>query len=299
MTNAFKILTIVGSPNDAKSNTRAFAEDFVEEMSDAGLNLTHRVISLGTKTVLPCNGCWACTRCKACPIKDDLPEIKQAMLDCDMLILASPVYTNQVSAQMKALFDRLFTWCHTFPLLGKTSLSLCTTANDGHQETGAFLEKMLATYGTHSFGTVHGTGAYTPGFFPRRQLHREKLRKLARKVAATVMSGKRPAVTRWQNRMFKVMRRKMTGVHAINYIVNGPVEGQPDPPRFLVWMIRRAIKKKNIPSKDTQRLSRLMQFELAWWRDRGWLNAKSMRQLLNTPVPDNFSLHSRLLPESV
>lgn len=31
------------------------------------------------------------------------------MLECDMLIMASPVYTNQVSAQMKALFDRLFT----------------------------------------------------------------------------------------------------------------------------------------------------------------------------------------------
>ena len=38
----------------------------------------------------------------------------------------------------------MFTWCHIFPLLGKYSLSACTTGNDGYKEVGSYLEKILA-----------------------------------------------------------------------------------------------------------------------------------------------------------
>ncbi len=101
-----RILTILASPHNQNSNTRTFVDDFVDEMKSEGLDLVHQVISLREKKVNPCLGCWNCTKGKPCPVQDDLSEIKEAMIDCDMLILASPVYTNQVTAQMKALFDR-------------------------------------------------------------------------------------------------------------------------------------------------------------------------------------------------
>ncbi len=58
MTSEFKILTILGSPHDRKSNTRALVEDFVEDVATEGLAVDHQVISLGRKKVLPCTGCW-------------------------------------------------------------------------------------------------------------------------------------------------------------------------------------------------------------------------------------------------
>ena len=58
MNRRFKILTILGSPQDKKSNTRALVEDFVEEMELASMPLEHQVISLARKKVLPCRGCW-------------------------------------------------------------------------------------------------------------------------------------------------------------------------------------------------------------------------------------------------
>jgi multimeric flavodoxin WrbA len=296
MNKKFSVLTIFGSPHDKNSNTRAFIGDFLDDIEEKGLPLDREFVSLGTASVRPCKGCWNCTKEKPCPLADDdLETIKSAMIDCDMLILASPVYTNQVSAQMKALFDRLFTWCHIFPLLGKYSLSACTTGNDGYKETGDFLEKMLATYGTSSFGTIVGAGSYTPGFFPRRESEREKYRKLAGKIAQTVQAGTLPTLNSWNRQMFSVMKRKMTGVHAVNYMSAGPIEGQPDPPRLMIKLIQNAMTKKGIAKEQMDQLASLMSFELGWWRDRGWLGAKSFRQLAAIPVPTGFNVRERLL----
>lgn len=276
MNKPFKVQSIIGSPHDAKSNTRALTEDFLDDVENAGLAIERTFICLGRKEVLPCKGCWNCTVGKPCPLRDDdLQEIKAAMVECDMLILGCPVYTNQVTAQMKALFDRLFTWCHIFPLLGKPSLSVCTTGNDGQNEVADFLEKMLATYGTSSFGTVIGTGAYTPGFFPRRQSAREKYKNLAKHVAETIMSGEPMPVSAWQRRMFKVMKRKMTGVHVIDYIQNGESEERPDPPRMMLRMVRKIMAKRGVSSDHVARLAGLMSFELGGWSIRSGGSIKS------------------------
>ena len=245
MKTTFKILSIIGSPHDRNSNTRALIDDFVEELARQGLELEHELISLGKKEIKPCRGCWNCTYEKPCPVKDDLPEIKQKMVECDMLILGSPVYTNQVSAQMKALFDRLFTWCHIYPLLGKYSLSAVTTGNEGHKETSEFLEKMLATYGTRSFGSLMSIGAFTPGFFPWRGKARQKNQKIARKVARTIMDEKKPASRKIQKQIFKVMNNKMNGVHTINCMQHGIPEGQPAPVKLRQKIMSYFFKKLN------------------------------------------------------
>jgi hypothetical protein len=295
MSKEFKVLTLVGSPNGARSNTLAFANDFLDDVAAAGLPMKRTAIVLGDVNIQPCKGCWNCTMEKPCPLRnDDLAGIKQKMIDCDMLVLASPVYTNQVTAQMKVLLDRLFTWCHVFPLLGKYSLSVTTTGSDGFNEVGRFLEKMLATYGTFSFGTVVGRGAYTPGFFPRRASERKNYQKLARRVAETVKAGKMPSATAWRKKMFKVMTRKLRGVQLVHYVANGPSEGIPDPPAMMVRITRNAMKKRNVTHDQVTRLSRLMSFELRWWADRGWLSAKTFGQLAAKPLPDGFNVRERL-----
>ena len=296
MNKKFKILTLLGSPNDAKSNTRAFVEDFVDEVVAGGLEAIHQVIPLGRKNISLCKGCWNCTKGKRCPLyNDDIEEIKSKMIDCDMLILATPVYTNQVSAQMKALFDRLFTWCHIFPLLGKYGLSVCTTGNDGFREMGDFQEKILGTYGVSSFGTIYSAGAFTPGFFPRREMARKRYKLFAKRVANVILSGKKPPITNWQNRMFKVMKKKMNGVHVIHYLRYGAVNNQPDPSRFLLWMMKKIMKKRKVTDEQIDKLANVMTFELNWWQDRNWLYARNFKQLLETPIPDGFDAKQHLL----
>ena len=295
MKTTFKILTILGSPHDRNSNTEAFVEDFVDEIANAGLHLEHEIIPLGKKKVEPCRGCWNCTYKRPCPIKDDLEEIKIKMIDCDMLIMASPVYTNQVTAQMKAFCDRLYTWCHIYPLLGKYSLSVVTTGNDGHKPTGKFLEKMLATYGTFSFGTLCSLLSFTPGFFPRREIARAKNKKFAEKVARTILQGKRPARKAIQRKIFMTMKNKISGIHALNSMQYGNVEGQPKPFWLRIKILKFFFKKLNLTEKEIEKWAGFLPFELSWWRDRNWLSAKSLKQIVAQPVPDNFDIKQRLI----
>jgi hypothetical protein len=217
------------------------------------------------------------------------------MLECDMLILGSPVYTNQVSAQMKAMFDRLFTWCHIYPLLGKYSLSAVTTGNEGHKETSEFIEKMLATYGTRSFGSIMSIGAFTPGFFPWRVKAKQKNQKLARKVARTILSEKKPASRKIQKQIFKVMNNKMNGVHTINCMQHGIPTGQPAPVKLRQKIMSYFFKKLNMSDKEMDKMAGFMTFELGWWRDRHWLGKKSLKAIYETPVPEDFHLKERLM----
>jgi len=269
----------------------------VADMAGEGLELEHAVISLGRKQVLPCRGCWNCTREKPCPLsrKDDLEEIKAAMLDCDMLILASPVYANQVTAQMKALFDRLFTWCHIFPLLGKYSLSASTTGGEGTEHVIELQEKMLATYGTYSLGSISTRGGLTPGFFPARQAARERNRKKARRAARLVLEGRLPRTSPIQRKMFKVMQQKIQAFHAVRCLHREKPADEPRPSWFFSRLISRVVRKAGITDEQLKTWAGLMTFEFRWWKERGWLNARSFSELAARPAPAGFDIRQRLL----
>lgn len=297
MSKRAKVLTILGSPHSSNSNTRTLVEDFLAEVEKAGLPVEHRVISLGEMKVQPCAGCWACTKGLACPLsrKDSLDEIKRAMLECDLVILASPVYTNQITAQMKALFDRLFTWCHIFPLLGKYGMSASTTGNEGIVPVKNFLQKMLATWGTSSLGHIGSKGGFTPGYFPLRDRARKSNRKLARKVAHVIGKGKRLPVSTTQKRIFKVMKGKFHGANSFRYLADTDDKSDTIPSAFNLFVMKRLISRIGLNSEDIGKIARMMSFEYSWWRDRNWFSARSFRKLAATPIPEEFDIKQRLL----
>lgn len=295
MNKTISALTILGSPHDKQSNTKGFVEDFIADLNQRGAAIENRTISLGRINLNPCKGCWNCTKEKPCPLNDDLKKIKEAIIDCDMLILASPVYTNQVSAQMKMLFDRLFTWVHVFPLLGKYGMTAVTTGNDGLKETGSYLEKIMATLGISSFGTISAQGAFSPGFFPRRASERKKNQKMADKVAGILQSGKLPAPTSWNRKMFSVMKKKLTGINLVHYLDNSQAPNSPTPAKALLKMMEKGMAKNGVEMKDVKKLAGFMNFEYNWWLGRSWYGAKSFNQLAKIPLPETFDLKGRLI----
>ena len=97
-----KIVYISGSPRE-KSNT-----DYLLKLT---LSITGgQFVKLTDYQIEPCKSCWACQKSGKCAIDDRMSNVLiSILLDNDGIVLGSPVYFNNVSAQLKAFMDR--TWC--------------------------------------------------------------------------------------------------------------------------------------------------------------------------------------------
>ena len=100
------ILVVVGS-GKINGNTDRLSDAFCKGAMEAGHSLTK--VFLGDKELAGCNGCGACQRNgNQCVIHDTMQEIYPLFMECDTLLLASPLYFWTISAQTKALIDRLY-----------------------------------------------------------------------------------------------------------------------------------------------------------------------------------------------
>jgi multimeric flavodoxin WrbA len=109
------ILCISGSPRK-DSNTDYLLKSILNETGGSIIKLADHVIE-------PCNSCWACRKSGVCVLQDDMEEIIiPRIMKADVVVLGSPVYFNNVSAQMKAFIDR--TWSIRGKLRNKIGASV-------------------------------------------------------------------------------------------------------------------------------------------------------------------------------
>jgi len=103
-----KIVCLFGSPR-TKGNSAVIARHFNETAENMGAEV--KTFSLNKLQYKGCQACMACkTKLDRCVQKDDLTEILDAVRDADILVLATPVYYGDVSAQLKAFIDRTFSY---------------------------------------------------------------------------------------------------------------------------------------------------------------------------------------------
>lgn len=98
-----KILAIVGSPR-LKGNTDYLVEQALGEAAKLGAE-TEKLI-LSRYEMKPCLGHEDCASFETCLQQDDMHWILDRFCEADAVILATPVYYYNVSAQMKAFIDR-------------------------------------------------------------------------------------------------------------------------------------------------------------------------------------------------
>ena len=101
------ILVLAGSMRKG-GNTDLLVQAFTE---GAAKNNQVEVVSVADYKVNPCIGCNFCytKEGNTCFQKDDMQTIYEKMKRTDVLVIASPVYFYGVSAQLKAIIDRLHT----------------------------------------------------------------------------------------------------------------------------------------------------------------------------------------------
>lgn len=99
-------IAINGSPRKG-GNTEILLKKVLEPLEGAGWSTTY--LRIGGKRVRGCTACMKCVEKQntRCAIEDDvINDYLEQMLAADAIILGSPTYFTDVTAEMKALIDR-------------------------------------------------------------------------------------------------------------------------------------------------------------------------------------------------
>ena len=78
---------------------------------------------------------------------DDMLILEKEILRSDLIIIASPVYANNVSGSIKNFIDRIAHWTHLFRLVGKYGVVFSVTSNSGGNDVADYLENILSSMG--------------------------------------------------------------------------------------------------------------------------------------------------------
>jgi len=103
-----KITNVIGSPRST-GNSATIARLLLDSLKTAGTQM--RTFELNKLNYRGCQGCMACkTTSDKCVVKDDLSEVLEEIQVSDVVIIASPVYFGDITAQTKGLIDRFFSY---------------------------------------------------------------------------------------------------------------------------------------------------------------------------------------------
>ena len=101
-----KVVAFNGSARK-DGNTAILVRAAFAELEKAGVET--ELIQLSGQRIRGCTACYGCikNKDKKCTVKDDIVnECIEKMIEADGIILASPTYFADVTAEMKALIDR-------------------------------------------------------------------------------------------------------------------------------------------------------------------------------------------------
>ncbi len=149
-----KAVAVNGSPRTG-GNTEMLLRKAIEPLSNAGWDT--EFLQIGGKKIQGCSACYRCftTKDARCSVKTDVfNECFEKMLAAQAIILGTPTYFTDVSAEMKSLLDRA---------------GLVSVANGGllRGKIGAAVVAVRRGGGTHAFDTINHmflmSGAIIPG----------------------------------------------------------------------------------------------------------------------------------------
>ncbi|MDR2352751.1 MAG: flavodoxin family protein [Deltaproteobacteria bacterium] len=103
-----KIVSIVGSPR-LEANSRKISQSLIAKIPG-----TNHIVTEYLLNNLKIKGCQACGSCKgkteSCVVVDDLTQVLAKVKEADLILLGSPVYMTDITAQMKIFIDRSYSF---------------------------------------------------------------------------------------------------------------------------------------------------------------------------------------------
>jgi multimeric flavodoxin WrbA len=188
MTEHYHVVAINGSPHEGFGNTSQMLTMLGEGLSREGLELEE--IFLSQYQIGFCTGCATCLETGSCWVRDDYNSVVRTVLEADAVILASPVYIFNVTAQMKTFLDRSLGYGHRPRGDWKPGLALSVSAGHGETWAADYLGQVLRLFGAFPVGKFTAI-AVGPGEFLGREAVQARAADLARDLARAVKEGRR------------------------------------------------------------------------------------------------------------
>ncbi len=143
------VLGLQGSPRK-KGNTNYLTTAFMDAAQKLGADT--QVVHAAKVRVEPCKELIVCEKQGYCPIKDDMNDVYALLRRAEVVVLATPVFFYNTTAQLKAMIDRSQTlWARTYKLNLK---------DPGSRARKGFMLSVGATKGKNLFEGLHLTAKY-------------------------------------------------------------------------------------------------------------------------------------------
>jgi multimeric flavodoxin WrbA len=154
-----KVLGITGSPRK-NGNTEILMNEALKAARNEGCET--EIFRMSEKEVAPCDACGTCFETGNCVVQDDMQELYEMLERADGIIFGSPVYFGSVSAQAKAVMDRMFALLQKQALKDKVAGALVVTRRVGAIQTRSLIygfciaQRMVVAGGAIGYGREIG-----------------------------------------------------------------------------------------------------------------------------------------------
>jgi multimeric flavodoxin WrbA/putative sterol carrier protein len=203
------IVAVNGSPHAGIGNTSMMVEMLRQPLSEQGFDLEQ--IYLSDYEIEYCTGCAFCMEKGRCWIDDDHKGIMERILSAEGVIMASPVYFTNVTAQMKTFLDRSLAFGHKPRPTWKPGLAVSVSAGMGETETARYLASSLRVYGAFSIGALTAIGI-GPGQFVGKEAVEARAHDLAWDLGRAIKEKRRFPATDLDLRFYHFMS-SLVGSH--------------------------------------------------------------------------------------
>jgi len=190
-----KIVSIVSSYRQ-DGNTERIVEALensiakMAEVQSVPMEIEH--IFLNKENIQLCCGCRVCFDRgeQYCPRKDNILKIRNAIESADGIILASPVYAEDVNGLMKNWIDRMAFNCHRPAFYGKHAVILTTSGAGSSNHSLSTMKNVLNSWGF----TIESQSKYRMGARMETEkmqaIYGDKVKNIASKFLKSISRNK-------------------------------------------------------------------------------------------------------------
>ena len=155
------IKSIKSSPHKHGSSN-LLADAFRKGAEEAGHQVTE--FDAGHAKLHPCLGCEASRMSGPCVQKDHMAELRTLILDADMAVFVTPLYYFGISAQLKMVIDRFYSFNGTLSAKGLKTALIVAAWDDADwtmKDIRAHYETICRYMNFENMGEILGGGCGT------------------------------------------------------------------------------------------------------------------------------------------